>query len=390
MRFANVIGIGWNLAEPDRRDKKIAKALAALLAALMLGAPLAQAQNSSKDSQSVSQLEFNQRLQQANAKLEASSNHNQAAESLIGPDDLLNISVFEAPEMNCTARVTAGGDISIPLVGAVRTAGLTPHELESALQERLRGTYMKDPHVSVFVQELQSHAVSVVGAVKMPGVFQIRGTKTLIEVLSMAQGLTDDAGGEVIVMRGAEFAAPTGSPHSDPVAAGPPASVFPEVFPPAYDVPRAAPGAKPEIVTINLKSLLDSAQSSLNVPVCPGDILKVPRAGIVYVVGEVAKPGGFVLQNNGSISVLQALALAQGTTHTSAMGRARIIRTDSATGTQTEIPADLRKIISGKAPDPFLQPKDVVFVPNSATKSVFYRTSAAALQTAAGVAIYKW
>jgi polysaccharide export outer membrane protein len=110
----------------------------------------------------------------------------------------------------------------------------------------------------------------------------------------------------------------------------------------------------------------------------------------VYVVGEVGKPGGFVLQINESISVLQALALAQGTTHTSAIGHARIIRTDSTTGRKTEIPADLHKIISGKAPDPFLQPRDVVFIPNSSTKSVLYRTSEAALQTAAGVAIYKW
>ncbi len=108
------------------------------------------------------------------------------------------------------------------------------------------------------------------------------------------------------------------------------------------------------------------------------------------MVGEVNKPGGFVLQNNESISVLQALALAQGTTHTSAISQARIIRTDSATGKQLEIPANLGKIFSGKKPDVRLYPSDIVFVPNSAAKSVFYRGSAAALQTAAGVAIYKW
>jgi polysaccharide biosynthesis/export protein len=392
MRRANFIGIGWEPVHNERCNEEFLKARVTLLMALLLTVTPALAQNSpGKDSHSVStQLDINQRLQQANEKLEASSIHDPAAESLIGPDDLLNISIFEAPEMNCSVRVTAGGEISVPLVGVVHAAGLTPRELESALQDRLRGTYMKDPHVSVFVQELQSHAVSVVGAVKMPGVFQIRGTKTLIEVLSMAQGLTDDAGAEVIVMHGAEYPPSAGSPRPDPVPTGPPVSEFPEVFPSAYDAPRAGPGKKMEMVTINLKSLLESQQSNLNVPVRPGDILKVPRAGIVYVVGEVAKPGGFVLQNNESISMLQALALAQGTTHTSALGRARIIRTDPATGTQTEIPANLSKIISGKSADPFLQPRDVVFVPNSSTKSVLYRTSAAALQTAAGVAIYKW
>jgi polysaccharide export outer membrane protein len=136
--------------------------------------------------------------------------------------------------------------------------------------------------------------------------------------------------------------------------------------------------------------LVESADSALNVPVRPGDIVKVPRAGIVYVVGEVQKPGGFVLQNNENISVLQALALAEGPTHTSAISRARIIRTDPSTGDRTEIPMNLGKILSGKKPDAFLQPKDIVFVPNSAAKSVFYRGSEAALQTATGVAIYRW
>jgi polysaccharide export outer membrane protein len=110
----------------------------------------------------------------------------------------------------------------------------------------------------------------------------------------------------------------------------------------------------------------------------------------VYVVGEVSKPGGFVLQNNETISILQALALAQGTTHTSAISQARIIRTDSTTGKRIEIPINLGKIFSGKRPDILLEPKDVVFVPNSAAKSMLYRGSEAAIQTAAGVAIYKW
>jgi polysaccharide export outer membrane protein len=110
----------------------------------------------------------------------------------------------------------------------------------------------------------------------------------------------------------------------------------------------------------------------------------------VYVVGEVNKPGGFVLQNNENISLLQALALAEGPTQTSAIGPARIIRTDPSTGKRIENPTNHGKVFSGKAPDTFLQPKDIVFVPNSAAKNVFYKGSQAALQTAAGVAIYRW
>jgi polysaccharide export outer membrane protein len=374
-----------------RRHRSISNILATLAVGLLLTASPADAQNTeNKEAQSLPQVDLNQRLQKANEKLQAASGDEPAAESRIGPDDLLNISVFEAPEMNCSVRVTSDGQISFPLVGVIDAAGLTPRGLESALQERLRGTYMKDPHVSVFVQELQSHAVSVVGAVKTPGVFQIRGTKTLIEVLSMAQGLSDDAGDEVILMRGAAYTASSGSTGPQPAPTPPTASAFSEVFAPGPGVPHVEPGNRSEIVAVNLKKLLDSENSGLNLPVRPGDILKVPRAGIVYVVGEVSKPGGFVLQNNENISVLQALALAQGPTHTSAISHARIIRTDPRTGLRTEIPANLRKIFSGKAPDTFLQAKDVVFVPNSATKSVLYRGSEAALQTAAGVAIYKW
>ncbi|PYT38621.1 MAG: hypothetical protein DMG47_22795 [Acidobacteria bacterium] len=126
-----------------------------------------------------------------------------AQEYRIGPEDVLNINVFEAQELNREVRVSAGGEISLPLLGSVRAAGLTPRELEFVLQELLHRTYMKDPHVSVFVREMQSHPVSVMGAVRRPGVFQIRGSKTLLEVLSLAEGLADDAGETVIILRGA-------------------------------------------------------------------------------------------------------------------------------------------------------------------------------------------
>lgn len=334
--------------------------------------------------------EINRGLENAREKLDASSSVSPTGDSRIGPDDLLNISVFEAPEMNATVRVSESGEISLELLGAVHAAGLTPRELESVLQGLLRGKYMKDPHVGVFVQDLQSHPISVVGAVRTPGVFQIRGTKSLIEVLSMAQGLADDAGDEVIVMGGAESAAPDSSAGPDPVRTGTADSLPHEVFANYNGLTSALTPKSSGIEEINLKKLLESSDSALNVPVHPGDIVKVPRAGIVYVVGEVQKPGGFVLQNNENISVLQALALAQGPTHTSAIGRSRLIRTDPATGKRTEISMDLGKILTGKAPDTTLQPKDIVFVPNSAAKNVFYRGSVAALQTAAGIAIYRW
>lgn len=366
-----------------------------VLALLLVASPAISQGLANRSRESRTQLqtsvEINQRLQSAGENVAGSKKESQTSESRIGPDDLLVITVFEAPELSSTVRVSANGEISLQLLGAVHAAGLTPRELEFVLQGLLRGTYMKDPHVGVFLQELQSHPVSVVGAVKMPGVFQIRGTKTVIEVLSMAQGLADDAGDTVLIMHGAGYAESGGLNLPDPAGAGVAASPLPREAVTRSDSGQgAAFGQNREIVEINLKKLLESADSALNVPVRPGDIVKVTRAGIVYVVGEVQKPGGFVLQNNESISVLQALALAQGATHTSATSRARIIRTDPTTGKRTEIPMNLGRILTGKAPDAFLQPKDIVFIPNSAAKNMLFRGSEAALQTATGVAIYRW
>ncbi len=335
--------------------------------------------------------EYNQRLEQLRKTLAGQVAEVQVAESLIGPEDLLEITVFEAPELNRSLRVSANGEISLPLLGAVKAAELTPRQLESVLQELLRRTYMKDPHVGVLVRELQSHAVTVVGPVKKPGVFQIRGTKSVLELLSMAEGLAEDAGDTLLVMRGASFPGPNGkdSPKQEQGKGGassPPAGEGPQASGPANPPKQESSG---DIVEVNLKSLLESGDPRHNVPIYPGDIVKVTRAGIVYVVGEVKKPGGFVLKSNENISVLQALALAEGLTRTSARSQARIIRTDQNTDKRIEIAIDLGKVLAGKAPDALLRPKDIVFVPNSAGKSAFYRGAEAVLSTVTGVVIYR-
>ena len=336
--------------------------------------------------------EFNRRLEESRKTLSLALPEPTEDESRIGPDDLLQITVFEAPDLNRTLRVSANGEISLQLLGPVKAGGLTPRQLELVLQELLRRTYMKDPRVGVFVQELQSHPVSVVGAVKRPGVFQIRGTKTVLELLSMAEGLADDAGDTVLVMRGAST---TGSISRD--NAGPESQKGGQVSTTPDDAALASGPSAPtkqeragEIVEVNLKSLLESDDPAFNIPVHPGDIVKVTRAGIVYVVGEVKKPGGFVLRSNENITVLQALALAEGLTRTSLKSQARIIRTDQSTNKRTEIPVDLGKILASKASDPLLQPKDIIFVPDSSAKSAFYRGAEAVVSTATGVAVYRW
>jgi polysaccharide export outer membrane protein len=331
------------------------------LAALLLIGGAARAQQPAIEKGRTETTEdYNRRLEQLRQMLEKevapASARGNVEEYQIGAEDLIEITVFEANELNRTLRVSASGEITLPLVGTVRAAGLAPRVLESILEELLRRTYLRDPHVGVFVREMQSHPVSVFGAVKKPGVYQIRGEKTVIEVLALAEGLAEDAGDTVLVERGG---------GQDPASMG-------------------------GTMQVSLKKLLTSADQSANVRVHPGDIVKVTRAGIVYVVGEVRKPGGFLLRTNENISVLQALALAEGLTRTSAKNQARIIRTNPETGERQELPIRLGEVLAGRAPDPLLLARDIVFVPNSAAKSALLRGLEAGLSTVTGLAIYRF
>jgi polysaccharide biosynthesis/export protein len=368
----------------------------ALLAALSsLYAPMLRAQAPQPDpnpaappGQAETTEDYNRRLEQLNQSLAGRPAAGEQAEYRIGAHDLLEINVFEAPDLNRSLRVSASGEISMPLLGPIQSTGLTARELEGVIEIKLR-QYMKDPHVGVFVTAVESHPVSVVGAVKKPGVFQIRGTKTVLEMLSMAEGLSDDAGDEVLVMRGAGLQFGSDSTQS---------SVNPDLAPAsapqqaAQGHPNTAPPDKAsdnETIKINLKDLLESGDKRYNVPVYPGDIVKVTRGGIIYVIGDVKKPGGFVLKSDQYMSVLKAVALAEGLNATAAKSRTKIIRTDEKTGQRTEFPIDLGKVLAGKSPDTPLRPADIVFVPNSSGKTILYKGSEAAVATASGLVIWR-
>jgi polysaccharide export outer membrane protein len=336
-----------------------------------IGCPCAVAQTSSTGSspsgnvaepwQNGTSADYNRRLEQLQHSLPS-----EATSYRIGPDDLLDVSVFDVPDLSRTVRVSAGGEISLPLLGSVPVAGQTPQDLEESLAEELRAHYMKDPQVTVFVKEMESHGVSVFGAVTKPGVYQIRGARSLIEVLSMAGGLADDAGDSVTIVRGGGV----NQTASVEAAVGDPA-------------PQA--GLTTEV---DIAGLLEGDDAKSDVLVFPGDVVKVASAGTVYVVGEVHRPGGFALHANASISVLQAISLAEGLTSTAARSQARVIRTDPESGKRTEIALNLTKILSGKEADPQLEARDIVFVPNSAARSSLYRGGEALVQITTGIAIY--
>jgi polysaccharide export outer membrane protein len=290
----------------------------------------------------------------------------------VGPADLLEVSVFGADALSGTFRVDGQGRLPMPLLGPVDATGLTTAELEASLEKRLTEKYMKDPHVSIQVAEMQSHAVSVLGAVGQPGVYQIQGRKTLLEVLAMAQGLSPEAGGTIVVVRprdrGAHAAA---APAPGASGAGMRADSTAVM---AASTPGASPPldgggeAEGSVTEVDLNSLLDEGGMNRNLVVQAGDIIQVRPAGMVYVVGEVNRPGGFTVSPGEPMTALQAIALAQGLGRTAQAGSSMIVR-PGPDGGRIEIPVDLDAVLGGDEPPPELQARDVLFVPNDETKA---------------------
>jgi polysaccharide export outer membrane protein len=353
--------------------------------------------------------DYNRKLERLKEQF-AETRERQTRDYRIGPQDLLDINIFEAPELNRTVRVSENGEVSLPLLGGIQVVRLTARELENTLAGKLR-EFLKDPHVSVMVTAIESHPVSVIGEVNKPGVFQIRGSKTLLEMLSMAQGLAPEAGDEVLVMRNAGYnrgqedsaqaahggigetgskdtqGIKSGAGADDSVKNGGPKSNAAASMEETNDAGNTQ-GQRAETLAINLRHLLNSRDPRFNVPIYAGDIVKVTRAGIVYVVGAVKKPGGFTVKGNEQMSLLKAIALAEGLSSTSSKGHTRIIRTDEGSGKRSEIPVQLGKILDGKAPDMNLQAADIVFVPSSTGKTVLFRSTDAVVNTATGLAIF--
>ena len=285
---------------------------------------------------------------------------------VIGPEDELSISVFDVPELkSLSAEVGNDGTITVPLLGRIKAAGLTQEQLRDELAAAWGTKYLEHPDVSITIKVFHSRPVSVVGSVMKPGVYYLTGRRTLVEVLAMAGGLAKngaDAGKDVSVER----------------AAG-----FPEL-PEDSGIRLIAP----DKVSIELKRLLYSEDTKLNIEVKPFDIISVSRAGIVYLVGAFNKPGGYVLDNKDQVSVMEAVAMAQGFGGNARTSQAKIIRRPPS-GQPTEIPVDLKKILSGKEPDVELAASDILFVPNSTAKSIAKSSAQSIVGIVSGMVIYR-
>lgn len=318
---------------------------------------------------------------QTNARIEelARNAEHHPLDPTIGTGDLIHIDVFDVPDLSHDVRVNSSGDITLPLVpGLIHVGGLTPFQAQDQIAGMLsRNGMVTHPQVSVIVKEQISHSISVVGAVQQPGVYQVVRPMTVLEALARAGGLDKDAGSDVLITRHASANSPS-KPGVTPAAVS---SASPSS--PPTDTPTG------ETVIVEIKDLLESGNEAYNVAVYGGDILTVPRAGIVYVAGAVQTAGGYTLPNSQSqMSILKVLALARGVTSTSRPDQSVIFRKQPDGKTQ-QIDVHLNKIMSRKEPDQPLYANDVLFVPDSAAKKAFYKAGAAALSITSGVLIYR-
>ncbi len=309
-----------------------------LLIAFLASAPLAvYAQNDGAPAAATTQ------VAPAPPQAEATSNAPSHAIKL-GPGDLVEMSVYNVPELSTKTRISSNGDMYCPLIGYMHVGGMSSEEAQAAIEQRL-SEFVKNPHVSLFVVEYASQGASVLGEVTRPGVYPVLGQQHLLNLISAAGGLTEKAGRSLTVTH-----------LSDP----------------------------DHTITITLpRNLADNSET--NIAVFPGDTVIVHKADIVYIVGDVLRPSG-VLMDSGGLTVLQALALAGGTGRTASLGSAKLLR-KGPNDTTTQTPVDLKKILQAKAADFPLEPNDILIVPSSTGKILAGRTLEAALQAATLISV---
>ncbi len=312
---------------------------------------------------------------------------------VLGNGDLLDLDVFDVKELSREVRVSQTGSIGIPLVPVrLHVAGLTEVQAQQKIAEVLEADgLVSHADVSLTVRERKSKPITVVGAVGHAMVYQADRPVTILEVLAEAGGVATDAGDTVIVTR------PASEPPAAPADPSEPPAIGPEVALPGAALPDASSNSQPSseppllnnTITINLNELMETGNVTNNIVLQAGDIVTVPHSGIVYVLGAVGKPGGFVLANDrGHMSTLKVLALAGGLNHTAKSDRAVIVRKDTQ-GQQHEVAVNLKKVMQRQEEDVLLQPSDILYVPNSAGKQAMTRAVELGVAVGTGVALYR-
>jgi polysaccharide export outer membrane protein len=284
----------------------------------------------------------------------------------LGSDDQISIRVADLDKLQlentAAPRVDVNGNLNLPVIGHVHASGLTLNELEKEIASRL-DNILQNPKVSVSIVQYRSHPVSVLGAVRNPGVLQVTQPRRLLEVLSLAGGLAPDAGAKIMISRQKSIG----------------------MLPLSNAVDSAADYY---LGSVDLHALMQANQPELNFEVLENDVITVPRAELVYVIGAVKKAGGFTLGEREQMSVLQALSLAEGLDHGAAPKSARLLREVGQEKKRKEIPINLKPIMAGLAPDVSLRANDIIFIPSSATKLATMRGIEAAINLGTGMAVW--
>jgi polysaccharide biosynthesis/export protein len=268
----------------------------------------------------------------------------------LGVDDLVAVSVYDAPELTRSVRVEADGTIHLPLLkNGVAASGIFPGELEASVAKALKDEeILVDPVVKITVVEYHSRPIAVIGAVKKPLTFQAVGVVTLLDALARAEGLSSDAGTEILLTRDGK------------------------------------------VKRIAVKTLVKDADPAVNYTLHGGEEIRVPEAGKIFVVGNVRKPGGFTMHDSSDESVLKMVALSEGLLPY-ASKLAYVYRRDE-NGTKQEIPIELEKIMERKSPDVTLIIDDVLYIPDNKSKrttmTVIDRITQFGASTASGVLIW--
>jgi polysaccharide export outer membrane protein len=255
------------------------------------------------------------------------------ADYIIGAEDLIEIEVFQTEELHKTVRVSSQGYIGLPLIGRVKAKGLTPGELEKEIIKRLF-KYMEDPLVSVYIKEYKAQRIGVMGAVTHPEIYSVTGARNLLDMLSAAGGLTKEAGSICYVLRPLN--------------------------------PEKKESDRAETIIIDLTELLEKGNTALNIAVFGGDVIHIPKGGVVFVDGAVNKPGSFPLQ--GKTTLVQALAMAEGLRYEADRSGVSIMR-DNGAGARDLIAVDYDAIREGRQPDVALKENDIIVVPVSGVKN---------------------
>jgi polysaccharide export outer membrane protein len=349
---------------------------------------------------------------------------------VIGTGDLISVQVFDVPEISRELRVSQTGTIGIPLIPVrLHVSGLTEIQAERKIEEVLEANgLVSHPEVTVTVKEKKSRPITIVGAVARPMVYEADRQVRLIDVLAAAGGITGDAGDHVIITRPERDSSVDAS--QDPSSTEPPSIGQEDAAPAPAQGGGASQGAAPQArnasptsgttspsaansaaeptkadsqppdssqtpppiantITVSLNEILETGDMANNIVILPGDVVTVPHAGIVYVLGAVGKPGGYTVSNDrAQLTTLKVLSLAGGLSRTAKSDRAVIVRKDSS-GQQREVEVDLKKVMKFQSEDVQLRPSDILYVPNSGGKTMAYRLAELSVAVGSGVLLYR-